>query len=154
MEQLPPLRLIPSVIYCHICGVISLDNKEKSPAPSTFQARFLALALPLLILSDLCSSPAGTNTVSPYFQEKSSGLFNFGICITSLEFSVGLADLCSQMEHPWLRLSPPVPRSCFPWPCSGTTLQSQVQIVWINSLPTWQKGGLSTEWCCLGRFCG
>lgn len=51
MEQLPPLRLIPAVIYCHICGVISLDNKEKSPAPSASQAYFLAPALHLLILS-------------------------------------------------------------------------------------------------------
>lgn len=72
MEQLPPLRLIPAVIYCHICGVISLDNKEKSPAPSASQAYFLAPALHLLILSvslGLCL--LGTGVASWYFQEKS-----------------------------------------------------------------------------------
>lgn len=32
MEQWPPVWLIPAVIYCHIWGVISLDNQEGSPA--------------------------------------------------------------------------------------------------------------------------
>lgn len=136
MEQLPPLRLIPAVIYCHICGVISLDNKEKSPAPSASQAYFLAPALHLLILSDSRSLPAWNWCGLMVFSGEKFSSSQFGICIVSLELSREVAALCFQMEHPWLTLSPCIPHSCAACQGSGTALQTQVQIIRVNSLPT------------------
>lgn len=71
VEQWPPVWLIPVVIYCHIWGVISLDNQEGWPASPRHAGStplFFFLVPPLILLGDIWVPM--TKTSSSYCRNK------------------------------------------------------------------------------------